>query len=439
MSDTIDKLKKARINLSRRSPFFSFLSYNLQFEKMKRQKEEDPGIIISDDGILSYDDDYIKSLSSEEVVGVICHEVMHMSLSHLLRRKSRQKDKWDFAADLCVNSILDQNDFVLPYGSSVPKNGMFETEHQVLIDLDKKSVEQIYDEIEDPPQDKKPKGGKGKGQNPPGQSPPPPNGNGEGEGNGDNKQGPGRYPPGFDKHKENEKQSQSERQNKESQWKQKLSAAYIHGKQKGNIPLGMERIHDQLFKEEIDWRALLTRYLQRLMPVDYTWARPHKKSYSIGVYFPDIVREKIEVIIAIDTSGSISKADLNDFISEVRGMVRAYQNRISVRILSHDVEVHSDQEFLPFDMNIISKLNLKGGGGTSHKPVMEALNKKLQPGSVAIFFTDGYSDIQRIEFRKNRFNSIFVISRHGTDSGFKDNRDILVVKMKEDKYERNLL
>ena len=50
-------------------------------------------------------------------------------------------------------------------------------------------------------------------------------------------------------------------------------------------------------------------------------SKPHKKSIACNTFLPNILREKVEVVIAIDTSGSIGKKELTDFISEIVGML----------------------------------------------------------------------------------------------------------------------
>lgn len=431
MTETINKLKKARINLSSRNPFFSFLSYNLKFEKMERKSEDEPGVAIDDNGVLYYDEDYINSLSQEQVLGVICHEVMHMSFLHLLRCRNRIKNKWDLATDICVNSILNENEFELPFGSIVPENNILEfADGFVLTDINKKTAEQIYAELPDSKKKDKQKGkglgGMGGGFQGGKQ---PPSGKGKGKGKSKGESGSGQGDGRFDKHIENESQSESKRKQKENDWKQKVSTACIHSKQKGDIPLGIDRLYDELFKEQVDWRALLNRYLQRMMPVDYTWARPHKKSYSIKVYLPDIVREKIEVAVSIDSSGSISAKDLTDFVTEIQSITRAYKNRIDVTIMSHDVSVHNVQKFDAFEHDVVSKIKIKGGGGTSHVKIMKKLNEEAKPNSIVIFFTDGYSDLKDINFRKNKFNSIFVISEGG-DASCLEGKKVPIIKLK---------
>ena len=83
----------------------------------------------------------------------------------------------------------------------------------------------------------------------------------------------------------------------------------------GKEPAGIERIIGKLHESKIDWKALLLRHIESSIPQDYTYARCSKKSISAGYYLPDTIKERIDVAVAIDCSGSIGRQELNDFIS----------------------------------------------------------------------------------------------------------------------------
>jgi len=75
------------------------------------------------------------------------------------------------------------------------------------------------------------------------------------------------------------------------------------------------------------------------------------------------------------------------------------------------------------------KLELNGGGGTSHKGLITTINQDIKDCKAVIFFTDGYSDLESIDFTKNKFQSIFVISSNGSDKQLKD-KNVVVINIK---------
>ena len=178
-----------------------------------------------------------------------CHEILHLSLLHLLRRGSREKTAWNIAVDLATNVMLVKNRFELPKGCLVPvgydgsKFTIKGKNKNVTIEkIDEKTAEQIYEEI---PELKE----------------------------GDNYVG-GDGEKSFDKHNEDsdgKTKTKEEQNDLENEWRNRLEEAYISAKQRGNVPNGLERYIDELKKSQVNWKALLRRYLQATIPNDWTW------------------------------------------------------------------------------------------------------------------------------------------------------------------------
>jgi len=49
--------------------------------------------------------------------------------------------------------------------------------------------------------------------------------------------------------------------------------------------------------------------------------------------------------------------------------------------------------------------------------------------NVCVFLTDGYSDLDKIDFKKNKFDSIFVISKEG-DKKQLEGKECKVIEIK---------
>lgn len=120
---------------------------------------------------------------------------------------------------------------------------------------------------------------------------------------------------------------------------------------------------------------------------------PHKKSFSTGVYMPNLVREKIEIVVGVDTSGSIGQKELQEFVSEVVGIGNSFSN-IEMDLLFCDSEVHNEYVVTRDNLNEIMDFKIAGGGGTSVLPIVEWINDNKPQCKVFIYITDGYSDIE---------------------------------------------
>jgi predicted metal-dependent peptidase len=145
---------------------------------------------------------------------------------------------------------------------------------------------------------------------------------------------------------------------------------------------------------------------------------------------PDYLRESIKVLVAVDTSGSIGEKERTDFISEISGMAKAFKTQIEMIFLTHDTEVHDDIRMENGKIAKIQEMKFHGGGGTSHDSLMEYIEKKHRDTKLAIFLTDGYSNLNDFNMDKFRFGKIFVISEGGSDEQLK-NKHCKTIKLEK--------
>ena len=115
------------------------------------------------------------------------------------------------------------------------------------------------------------------------------------------------------------------------------------------------------------------------------------------LYMPSLENETVgELVVAIDTSGSIGSAEITEFASELVSICDVVTPS-QVRVLWWDTEVHGEQIFMPSNYAHIKELlKPQGGGGTEVSCVSKYINEKKIQAEATIVFTDGYleSDIQ---------------------------------------------
>jgi predicted metal-dependent peptidase len=112
---------------------------------------------------------------------------------------------------------------------------------------------------------------------------------------------------------------------------------------------------------------------------------------SQGIYMPSGISERVEeLVIAIDTSGSIGQSELTEFLSEVKGVCDTVKPN-KVRLLYWGCSVVGDESY---DMHELEQLTTstkpKGGGGTDVRCVTQYMAKKSIKPQAAIVLTDGY-------------------------------------------------
>jgi len=111
---------------------------------------------------------------------------------------------------------------------------------------------------------------------------------------------------------------------------------------------------------------------------------------------PSVINETIgEVVVAIDTSGSIGSEELSVFATELASICEVVEPEV-VRILWWDTAVAGQQVFNGNYQDIVKSLKPEGGGGTHVSCVSEYISKEKINAECVIVFTDGYveSDIK---------------------------------------------
>lgn len=404
------KISRARIKLQRNNPFFAYLSLSLNPIECSGNYPS-PTMAVDLEGNLYYNPDFVNSLDDEQMTGVLVHEIMHLVLMHMTRGKDWDRMIGNIACDIAVNEILKDNNFVLPDGA-IWSNRDREISLFGMLKIEKcntKTAEELYHEIMDKAKKKAKellKSGKAKLR----------------MGDKDGKDGikldeedlqdyeieastnDGRGKArNLDRHirsKQGKKPSREQKEEIERKWTEKVHEAYAGSRLAGKVPEGIERLIGKLHESRVNWKHLLLRYIQNHIPTDFDYSRPNKKSISSGFYMPDTTREKVEVAIAIDVSGSIGQEELTDFLSEIVGIARAYRDKITMTLFTHETDIVDEWVVENGNVQKILKLKIRGGGGTSFIQPYRQYVEKHKHNKLLVWLTDGYGDdIPRKELR----------------------------------------
>ena len=113
------------------------------------------------------------------------------------------------------------------------------------------------------------------------------------------------------------------------------------------------------------------------------------------------VKKELDTIgLIFDTSGSISKQNLQIFASILKNTISEFDK---IWMLQHDVHVKKNEMINNNDLDIINNISFIGRGGTSHYYVFQEIEKAYLKQSykyadlnigLLIFITDFCSDVQ---------------------------------------------
>lgn len=348
-----DKLTKAKVQMIVSSPFFASLVLSMQFVE-----DRDIPTACTDGKQIIYNPDFINSLSKDEIVGLLVHEVMHVANMHHLRLQNRDPERFNIAADYTINEIVKNAGFVLPPGALLdPK-------------YSNKSAEEIYNML--------PASAK--------------------------QQSYGQFKAGGSK-------TNSEAEEETQRVKGLIAKAATIARQQGKIPAGLDRFVEQLLTPVVNWREVLNRFLTDRVLSDYSWTQRNKR--YMPMYLPSLTTIPVlgEIVLMVDTSGSIDGKLLTEFSTEVQDICTMINKSLMVMYI--DTKVASVQVFEPEDHVV---LHPKGGGGTDFRPGFAYLEKNDIDPACVIYFTDGECNDYPSEpdypvlwavYRNNRFKPPF--------------------------------
>jgi predicted metal-dependent peptidase len=215
----------------------------------------------------------------------------------------------------------------------------------------------------------------------------------------DNKSGRGKprgtspaQPKGFDEHDWKGAQALSDDEVKELE--KEVNIAIRQGSMvAGKMGVNGNRNLDELMQAQVDWREALREFIQTTCNGnDYsTWKRPNRRYIGAGVYLPSGISEKVdELVLAIDTSGSISDHAVAMFLSEVKSICDVVKPD-KVRILYWGHRVVGDESYEAHELDtLVKSTKVKGGGGTDVECVVRYMDEHQIKPQATVILTDGY-------------------------------------------------
>ena len=423
-SEAFQRITRARSRLILSNAFFGTLASGLELV------ESDAIPTMATDGtLLLYNPDFVATLTDQELIGVLVHEVCHCADRHHTRRGDREPIIWNVAADFRVNFDVRDCGFRLPWRGCTLADFLARTgqpgEHRHFYDpqFHDMGVEEIYrivheaieherDRTQPPapqpgaededgagngppdstgtPQDAQNDGGgsgvAGEDETAPSATAGPANGNSPGEGSDPiNAPDPGGCGGIIDAAPAHDPVGRAEA---ERDWQTRLrQAAAIARTQAGTLPGFIKRIIDELNNPAVDWRQELRRFTDLSSHKDYTWARPSRRHLWRGLILPGLRPDRpAHVVIVQDTSGSVYDGRPQEmFRSEMQAILDdGACDRITV--VMADTRVAAEPE--TFEAGDTIRLEVRGGGGTAFRQPLQWVADNCADAAAIVFLTD---------------------------------------------------
>lgn len=336
MPNIKEKISQAKAKLLVDYPYFGTIASRLELIL-----NEDIQAFKSNGIKLEYSKDFLQNLTPSEMEFVFANGAMHASLAHENRKNGRSGWLWQLATDYAVNDMLVQNGMDRPYGATYSQrfSGLYAEEIYAALQEDI-----LRDELE------------------------------------------------YEAHDEadvQEKKDKTERLQEQETLQEQLfdefAKSVLEAEQKNQtLPHAIERFFTLQKWGIIDWRSELKVALDRFHKDDFALIPPNKKFLHLGVYLPSCVSNKFQLVIAVDSSGSVDEKLLNLFLNEINFLMDSVAN-YQIDLLVCDDVIRTHAVFYSGDT---LEVHLQGGGGTDFRPVFEFIDKELSETKLLLYFTD---------------------------------------------------
>lgn len=349
------RVRRGIARLLIRAPFYASILLRLRLREC--EFGGGAGTFGTDGRVLYYSPTFMKTLSDEELCGVLAHEATHVAALHPIRKGARKNHiAWNVCADHEVNNIVvTKEEMTLPEGCVEPREGL---------------AEAFYTEMMENAKPCPGCGGKEEHLK-----------NDDGEYN-DGCKGPGwctvmepELAPGED--------PAEVMQEIEDTVRQAVAQAQMWGK----MPKGMEQYIEEYLTPKLKWDEILRRFCEDKYEPTIDWSSPNRRFIHKGIILPGNGRKRSvsEIALAVDTSGSMLGDVLVQAVSEVRHVIdEHYSSDTELPVIWFDTESHLD--WITQDDDLIPK----GGGGTDFSCVMRAYEEEGLDQSGLVIVTDGY-------------------------------------------------
>ena len=356
--DKQQSLSKISKELMLKEPYYGFFLIMLN----KVWRKDLPTAGVSKNGInfqLAINEEFWTGLSEMHQMGLLKHELLHIAFGHLTSFKSFKNHRLaNIAMDMEINQYIDKD--------WLPKGGIDIDDYEDL-DLERKAGCRYYYDKLNQFQEEKDKNGSC--------------------GNEDmdklldqvaNGEGPDHSTWG-----EFEDLSEAEQKLIEKQLQKVLADAKEQTvKKRGNVPGEIEGviIVEEIVPPKFDWRGYIRRFTGVSTKVfTKKIRRKENRRYEEN---PGLkIKMRQHILLAIDTSGSVSNTELQEFMGEIHHI---YKAGVDVTIMQCDTSIRSIEAYKGKN-----EINVVGRGGTEFDPVLDYYNANQKKYTSLVYFTDG--------------------------------------------------
>lgn len=380
-----EKLVITRMKMVNEMPFWGLVTMEL-----KPVEDRTKPTMAVNGTVLFYNPAFVHALydcDPKELIFVIAHETLHCVYNHVgkyNRINGRNITVWNWATDFYINQeLIDCNVGRFPTVITGLQDDTFKGMHsEEIYDMLAKELEDNYGEdwekilegcLEGEPSQNTEMDEKVKE----------------------------RQKKSWDEHMMDNDDEMSE-EHKPEEWKEILEDIKDNlpetSADESGVPKGVKLIMSEMTESKVDWKKYVMRIVQSITLRLRTYNKIKKSSINMTVPMPGygVKQRKVNLHVAIDTSGSVGVKQLSMFVSELVALLKMFPY-MKITLIpfdekvyeDHVVEIDNDNSDIKQLVADVIKPCLVGGGGTRFEVVWEYLKYGKTKPDLLMLFTDG--------------------------------------------------
>lgn len=360
-ASALTRLLAARARLAVDRPFLGALALALPLLPRGQCRS-----VATDGRAFYFNPDYVDRSAAANLQFLLAHEALHCALGHFARRKGRLRTRWDLACDLTVNGLLADDGMMLPPGAAVDARYRRLSAEEVYSQL---GAQQVLIPLDEHWFDA--------------------SAGTAGEGATMDEEFLQAHRDGLDE-VAFRLGAGVDADELAGAWRRRTALAALEAEQAGRLAGHFREALRSYVEPRLSWRELLARFLVAAAREDYSFVRRGRRESGIDgeALLPGMQSDAIEVVVAIDTSASIGRRQLEEFVGEVDALKSQLRARVRLMLCDAELAPGMPLDFEPWQA-IDLPGELPGGGGTRFTPVFDWIrDEPVQPAAL-VYFTDG--------------------------------------------------
>jgi predicted metal-dependent peptidase len=168
-------------------------------------------------------------------------------------------------------------------------------------------------------------------------------------------------------------------------WQMRLAMAAQQASRAGRLSTSFQRLLGRMLQPVLPWHALLARHVIERARDDYSLQRPSRREGD--AVLPRLHSGEIDLVVVIDTSGSIGAEQLGAFAAEIDALKGQARARVTLHACDERMAADGPWVFEPWQP-IVMPGSLEGGGGTDFRPAFEWVEAQHARPDLLVYFTD---------------------------------------------------